>query len=199
MDQWKKRSWQLCRKSLFPHTPMVCRVSSLFLEHRRRTTLFSHQLSSECHSLCFDKSMYQQILRVFSCKIKGAFNMKQSYITFIELNVLKTYEDNKKKGKGKPYLDDFLDDSECLLSNSTFACLIFNNHPLLLTVDLETACPAVLGVSNTSICTVMPPRPTLCSSSCTCSASSTSSVVPTEIARSWSTTKTLPQVMTKSY
>lgn len=125
--------------------------------------------------------------------------MKQSYITFIELNVLKTYEDNKKKGKGKPYLDDFLDDSECLLSNSTCACLFFNNHPLLLTVDLETACPAVLGVSNTSICTVMPPRPTLCSSSCTCSASSTSSVVPTEIARSWSTTKTLPQVMTKSY
>lgn len=97
MDQWKKRSWQLCRKSLFPHTPMVCRVSSLFLEHRRRTTLFSHQLSSECHSLWFDKSMYQQILRVFSCKIKGAFNMKQSYITFIELNVLKTYEDNKKR------------------------------------------------------------------------------------------------------
>lgn len=138
--------------------------------------------------------MYQQILRVFSCKIKGAFNMKQSYITFIELNVLKTYED-----KGKSYLDDFLDDSECLLSNSTFACLIFNNHPLLLTVDLETACPAVLGASNTSICTVMPPRPTLCSSSCTCSASSTSSVVPTEIARSWSTTKTLPQVITKSY
>lgn len=116
-----------------------------------------------------------------------------------ELNVLKTYEDNKKRERVNHIWIIFLDDSECLLSNSTFACLFFNNHPLLFTVDLETACPAVLGASNTSICTVMPPRPTLCSSSCTCSASSTSSVVPTEIARSWSTTKTLPQVMIQSY
>lgn len=125
--------------------------------------------------------------------------MKQSYITFIELNVLKTYEDNKKRERVNHIWMIFWMIQNACFSNSTFACLIFNNHPLLLTVDLGTACPAVLGVSSTSICTVMPPRPTLCSSSCTCSASSTSSVAPTEIARSWSTTKTLPQVMTKSY
>lgn len=40
--------------------------------------------------------------------------MKQLYIIFIELNVLKIYEDNKKKEKGKLYFDDFLDDLECL-------------------------------------------------------------------------------------
>lgn len=68
--------------------------------------------------------MYQQILRVFSCKIKGAFNMKQSYIYCIDLNVLKTYEDNKKKEKGKLYFDDFLDDSECLLFQ--FNICLFN-------------------------------------------------------------------------
>lgn len=125
--------------------------------------------------------------------------MKQSYIYCIDLNVLKTYEDNKKRKRVNYISMIFWMIQNACFSNSTFACLILNNHPLLLTVDLETACPAVLGVSSTSICTVMPPRPTLCSSSCTCSASSTSSVVPTEIVRSWSTTKTLPQVMTKSY
>lgn len=50
--------------------------------------------------------------------------MKQSYIYCIDLNVLKTYEDNKKKEKGKLYFDDFLDDSECLLFQ--FNICLFN-------------------------------------------------------------------------
>lgn len=91
----------------------------------------------------------------------------------------------KKKGKGKLYLDDFLDDLECLFFNLIFVCLIFNNYFLLLIVDLEIVCLVVLGVFNMFICIVMLLRLILCSLLCICLVFLMSFVVLIEIVRLW--------------